>query len=1417
MKKFPLLCVPLLLSLLASARADSVVVFNEIMYHPDTAGEPAGEWVELRNQMGVDVDISHWRLADAVDYTFPAGTVIPAGGLLVVAEIPSGLTAAGVTGAMGPWSGKLNNSGEKIELRNNNSRVMDEAEYNNRGGWPVAADGGGPSLARKAKFLNGEKAASWASSRKSGGTPGADNFPAAAPPETAPPLVINEAGLTRIEIMNPGTAAVSTAGCRLQAAGGPAAALPDQMIPPGGWLSVDFATGTDQPVLLFAADGTTCLDSVLVREKPRARFPDGSGPWRYATTETPGAANAVTLRNEIVISEIMYDHPDSSLLPAGSPQPGQWLELHNKSAAAVDLSGWRMDGGITFTFPAGATLAAGGYGVLVQNPAAFATGHPLPANAVFGPWEGKLSHSADTLILEDPAGNPADEVSFFSEGRWPAGANAGGSSLELRQADADNNIAESWAASDESGKAAWQTFTWRGPNKPSQTGEPVLWRELNLLLVDGPGECLVDDVKLTDTTTGNDLIQNGSFSDGASHWRLLGTHRHSRVEPEPGNAGNSVLHVIAAGPGEYQGNQIESTFLNNQALVANREYEISLRARWISGGGRLNTRAYFNRLPRTNLLNVVSNGGTPGAPNSRTVANAGPAYRSLSHSPVVPAANQAVTVSVEAADPQGVAALSLKYAVAGGAWQTVAMSPAGGGTGTAAAFTGVIPGQASGAVQFYIEGADGSGAVSYFPAAGVDSRAMYKVQDNLATGTMPKFRVVMKPADATFLHTAVNTLSNDFLPCTIIAEENDVYYNAGIRLKGSFVGRNVARAGFTVSFNSDRLFRGIHDKVAIDRSQHAALGQGEIILKHMAGAAGGIPSMYDDLARFIHPLTTYTGKCQMRLTGFDDDYLDTQYPDGADGTMFEMEVIRWATQTVDSKPESLKLPPGSGAGDGYQNYDVADYGTDKEAYRWTMLQSKSRSRDDYTRIVDMSRMFSKTGTAFDVEATQRLDKEEWLRTLAFQSLVGTADSVFTGSNIHNFRLYIRPGDGRALYMPWDWDSAYQLSSTAAVVGGGNFAKVVTSTPDNRRRYYWQLNDLVKSVFNTAYMTRWTQHYGTVAGESYSGILSYISSRAAYVRTQVPSTTAFTSTAGAVADGGILTLTGTANIDVLNLEVNGLIYQPVWTSNTAWRLSVPLAAGSSTLTIKGLDKNGTALTGAASSLTVENTSGPASWPALRISEWMAENTSAVTDPADGKNDDWLELHNPTEQPVDLSGWRLSDNPATPALFTVPAGWSIPAKGFLLIWADEETAQNPAAPAAGNALHAGFKLSKDGETLRLSTPDGREIDRVTFGAQTADRSEGRAPEGDPAAATALTLPSPGAANVLTRFLRLSLTAAAPEVEITTTPGWNYLPETSADLKTWLPAAPAATPAAGTTLALPVPVMDGTRKYLRVRVSR
>src|SRR5438874_257387 len=161
------------------AWADSVVVFNEIMYHP-ARNEPALEWVELYNQMAVDVDLSGWRIAEGIDYTFANGTIIRAGSYVVVAISPATLMAGtGLTNVLGPFSGRLSNSGEKLELRDLNGRLMDSVAYGTDGNWPAGADGSGVSLVKKNPNLASKAAENWVPSPQIGGTPGAANFTSA--------------------------------------------------------------------------------------------------------------------------------------------------------------------------------------------------------------------------------------------------------------------------------------------------------------------------------------------------------------------------------------------------------------------------------------------------------------------------------------------------------------------------------------------------------------------------------------------------------------------------------------------------------------------------------------------------------------------------------------------------------------------------------------------------------------------------------------------------------------------------------------------------------------------------------------------------------------------------------------------------------------------------------------------------------------------------------------------------------------------------------------------------------------------------------------------------------------------------------------------------------------------------------------
>jgi spore coat protein CotH len=122
--------------------------------------------------------------------------------------------------------------------------------------------------------------------------------------------------------------------------------------------------------------------------------------------------------------------------------------------------------------------------------------------------------------------------------------------------------------------------------------------------------------------------------------------------------------------------------------------------------------------------------------------------------------------------------------------------------------------------------------------------------------------------------------------------------------------------------------------------------------------------------------------------------------------------------------------------------------------------------------------------------------------------------------------------------------------------------------------------------------------------------------------------------------------------------------------------------------------------------------------LVINEFMALNQTAIVD-NNNENSDWLELFNTTNKDIDISGYHLSDNPLNFKKWQFPAGSSIKANGYLIVWCDEDKTQGP--------LHASFKLSGSGETIIVADRDGKLIDSTSFKNAIVDKSFARIPNG------------------------------------------------------------------------------------------
>ncbi len=124
--------------------------------------------------------------------------------------------------------------------------------------------------------------------------------------------------------------------------------------------------------------------------------------------------------------------------------------------------------------------------------------------------------------------------------------------------------------------------------------------------------------------------------------------------------------------------------------------------------------------------------------------------------------------------------------------------------------------------------------------------------------------------------------------------------------------------------------------------------------------------------------------------------------------------------------------------------------------------------------------------------------------------------------------------------------------------------------------------------------------------------------------------------------------------------------------------------------------------------------------VRISEFLADNQNGLRTAA-GDAADWIELANDSSADVDLSGWHLTDDVLVPTKWRIPDGTTIPGNGYLLIFADSSDIS-----LTNSELHASFSLSKDGEYLGLTRPDGVTVEdefRPGFPPQLPDVSYGR----------------------------------------------------------------------------------------------
>ncbi|HYO24065.1 MAG TPA: lamin tail domain-containing protein, partial [Lacipirellulaceae bacterium] len=385
----------------------------------------------------------------------------------------------------------------------------------------------------------------------------------------------------------------------------------------------------------------------------------------------------------VVINEFHYN-------PDNSTELVEFVELHNTGAAAVDLSGWRLDEAVDFTFPAGASIAAGGYLVVTQDAADFQVKFGF---APFGQWESgdKLANEGETIELRNAAGGLVDGVSYAPGFPWPTSGDFG-SSVELVNPALDNSLAGNWRSSglvNQTNQTLVATASvWRyrkgvTANPPSVAGNPALnwkltgfnegndpvpWQNGSMPIGYGAGTTTVlPDMRQTSSQTGYPSVYlRRSFEVGPSVPNTL----KLRVRVDDGAIvflnGNLVASLHVSSPNK---NYNDTTNQNAHDAVWEEITITGAASLLTSGTNTIAVHVLNSSLASSDLsfdleLSVPGSAvgpPTPGGVNSVFAANTAPQMRDLTQSVQQPTAGQAVTISMRVTDPQGVQGVNLEY------------------------------------------------------------------------------------------------------------------------------------------------------------------------------------------------------------------------------------------------------------------------------------------------------------------------------------------------------------------------------------------------------------------------------------------------------------------------------------------------------------------------------------------------------------------------------------------------------------------------------------------------------------------------------------------------------------------------------------------------------------------------------------
>lgn len=738
--------------------------------------------------------------------------------------------------------------------------------------------------------------------------------------------------------------------------------------------------------------------------------------------------------------------------------------------------------------------------------------------------------------------------------------------------------------------------------------------------------------------------------------------------------------------------------------------------------------------------------GTPGRANSVARPDTAPLIIDVKHFPLVPKSTETVSISARILDE---VASSTTVALH---WRVDAFTPPafavtnmvddglhGDGAAGDGIYGAVLPAMPNNTVvEFYVRAVDTRAQERTWPGPvleaddsapgnlGQVANALYQVDDTTYSLNRPLYKMILRAAEYSELGNLLNgapnsdaTMNGTFI--SLDGTETLMRYRCGIRNRGHG-SRFGSPHNYLVEFPSDQPWKGVTRLNLNARSIHAQ-HFGSVLLQKAGAVGGNSLAVQFRLNNNAGPGGTPTFGLYAANEPVDGEWASNHYPSDGGGNVYR--AIR------DINPPDFDYRT-FGAYPGLFGPD------DPRSYNFTFFKHANTSLDDWSDLIGMLRVMGPNGTTpFTAEnVRQVINVEQWLTHLAVMALVDNRESgLNTGFN-DDYYLYRGVNDPRFILSYHDIDTILNEgdsggSTTASIFGAtsangsGQAFNRFMRHPEFEPIYYATLQRLIDTVFAPVnFDPLIEQTLGDYVPVSViNRMKTWNANRVAFVRNTIaglvpptadPATLTGEPRSPTPLTSATLTVGG-QNIVAYRYKLNNGAFGAETPVGTPISLT-GLANGSSNL-VYVIGRNEAGFWQDTNSATISrpwivNTA----WSRVRLNEILVRNDSAVNH--QGTYPDLIELFNEGATAVDLSGLRLTDDPTNPDKFTFPAGVTLGAGSYLVVYANN--------PDGTPGLHAGFSLDQNGEGVFLydrTSSGGALLDSVTFGPQLTDLSIGR----------------------------------------------------------------------------------------------